>query len=213
MGKWLIAIILGIAVVVGVYFLREHIVSTPIGGTELPAPQRDENVPDVLATPPAEDGSAPDDNHEAPVPDIASPAEPTIPPGSAASLISVDFPWARESVAGTDVTAVYMLLTNGGQADAYLIGAECKQAGRVEIHQTVVDGSVVSMRAVSRLDLEPGVPTALEQGGLHLMVMGLKHPLKVGDTLDITLDFGTAGTIDITVPVGEPDDTDSNPLP
>ena len=216
MGKWLVAIIFGLAVVAAVYLLRENIVSAPAGGglapissgpepSEAPAPSTaaygDDSSHDMMASPAASAD--------------ASTSEPlvTIPPGSANTLISVDFPWARAAETNMTTTAIYMLLTNNGESDAYLLGARSSDAARVEIHQTVVDGAVVSMKPVKRLDLEPGVPTALELGGLHLMVIGLKHPLKDGDVLDLTLDFGSAGEVSVKVPVGEPEDTDSNPVP
>lgn len=215
MSKWLIAIVVGIGVVVGVYVLREHIVSTPIGSAPPAVPGAPGPAAGVPAAPSpgadkADAGADEEDTTPAatPVPD-----EPTIPPGSASALISIDFPWARATPEGSTTTAIYMLLTNNGSADAYLVGASSPDAAAIEIHQTAVEGSTVSMKPVKRLDLEPGVPTALEEGGLHLMLMGVKHPLKDGDAIDVKLDFGAAGMIDVKVPVGEPDDTDGNPVP
>ena len=214
MSKWLIAIVFGVIVVVGVYFLREHIVSTPIGGTPQTAPGTPETgTPAAPAMSPDQmddDGSTVE---EAAPSAPALPDGPTIPPGSASTLISIDFPWARATPDGAKTTAIYMLLTNNGTADAYLMGASSPDADRTEIHQTVVEGTVVAMKPVAHLDLEPGVPTALEEGGLHLMLIGLKHPLKDGDTVDVTLDFGEAGPVAIKVPVGAPEDSDENPAP
>lgn len=212
MGRWLIAMGLGLCVLAAVYFFRQNIVSAPPSGAPASSNGMSSNgmegahdgmtMPGAAGPAAHEDGPGGEDD-VAVGSDGTSPK--TIPDGTAGTLISVDFPWARPTIEGKDITAVYMLLTNNGQADAFLKGARSPDAARIELHETVVSGSVVSMKAVPQLDLEPGVPTALEQGGLHLMVMGLKHPLKDGDTLKVTLDFGAGGTVDVDVPVGEPD--------
>ena len=36
------------------------------------------------------------------------------------------------------------------------------------------------MREVPAIDLPPGQPVTLKPGGLHIMMMGLKHPLQPG---------------------------------
>ena len=46
----------------------------------------------------------------------------------------------------------------------------------------------------SRFEMKPG--------GVHVMLMGLKAPLKEGESIVITLTFEKAGKLDVTVPVG-----------
>jgi hypothetical protein len=50
-----------------------------------------------------------------------------------------------------------------------------------------MDGTVMRMRQVSAIELPAGKPVELKPGGLHLMLMGLKAPLKAGDTVAFTL--------------------------
>ncbi len=60
------------------------------------------------------------------------------------------------------------------------------------------------MRHVKALEVAPGAPIVLAPGGLHVMLMGLKAPLKEGKAFPLTLSFEKAGTLDIRVEVHEP---------
>jgi copper(I)-binding protein len=41
----------------------------------------------------------------------------------------------------------------------------------------------------------------LKPGGLHVMLMGLKHPLVEGETFPLTLEFEHAGTLEVEVTI------------
>jgi copper(I)-binding protein len=43
----------------------------------------------------------------------------------------------------------------------------------------------------------------MKPGGYHIMLMGLKAPLKTGEEIEITLTFEKAGALTLKVPVGE----------
>lgn len=59
------------------------------------------------------------------------------------------------------------------------------------------------MRPVAKIALAKGSMVELKPGGYHVMLLGLVKPLKVGDTLKMTLTFEKAGTITVDVPVRE----------
>ena len=60
------------------------------------------------------------------------------------------------------------------------------------------------MRGVAALPMTAGNPVTLAPGGYHIMLMGLKQPLKQGDTFPITLSFAKAGQLTATVTVQKP---------
>jgi hypothetical protein len=65
-----------------------------------------------------------------------------------------------------------------------------------------MDGSVMRMREVEKgLEIPAGGSVTLAPGGYHLMMMGLKGPLKQGSTVPVTLVFEKAGTIDVELAV------------
>jgi periplasmic copper chaperone A len=93
--------------------------------------------------------------------------------------------WVRGTVGAQKTTGAYLEITSaqGGS----LIGAESASAGAVEVHEMRMDGNVMRMRAIPRLDLPAGKTVALKPGGYHIMLIDLKRPLKKGDTVPLKL--------------------------
>ena len=60
------------------------------------------------------------------------------------------------------------------------------------------------MRQVEAIALPSGAAIALQPGALHLMLFGLKAPLKAGDRFPMKLKFEKAGEVVVTVNVEEP---------
>ena len=109
--------------------------------------------------------------------------------------------WARAAMAGGN-SAAYMLLHNHGtEADA-LIGASSDVADAVEIHlsQMNADGTM-EMIQQEKIDLPADGEVELKPGSYHVMFIGLKKDLAVGDEFTLTLTFEKAGEVTITVPV------------
>lgn len=105
--------------------------------------------------------------------------------GLAHAEVTVKEPWVRATVAQQKATGAFMTLTSSG--DAKLISASSPLAGVVEVHEMAMEGDVMRMRAVTDLNLPAGKPVELKPGGYHVMLMGLKQPLKAGDTVPVTL--------------------------
>lgn len=47
----------------------------------------------------------------------------------------------------------------------------------------------------------PGTTVKFAPGGYHIMLMGLKQPLKAGDRFPLTLKFAKAGSVTVDVQV------------
>ncbi len=93
--------------------------------------------------------------------------------------------WARATVAGQDVGAAYMTLNS--TSDATLVSATSPVSTSVEIHSMTMDNGIMKMRMLDSLPIPAGKPVKLEPTGLHLMLLGLKKPLKAGDKIEISL--------------------------
>ena len=93
--------------------------------------------------------------------------------------------WVRGTVSGQTTAGAYMKLTSDRRAS--LLGAESPAAGRAEIHEMSMEGNVMRMRPVPRLELPPGKTVELRPGGHHMMLVDLKRPLKKGDLVPIRL--------------------------
>jgi copper(I)-binding protein len=93
--------------------------------------------------------------------------------------------WARATVQGQTTAGAYMQIRSSERAS--LVGAESSAAGAVEIHETTMEGKVMRMRALSRLELPPGKTVELKPGGHHIMLLSLSRPLKKGEVVPIRL--------------------------
>jgi copper(I)-binding protein len=116
--------------------------------------------------------------------------------------ISIDYPHARPTVPQQPSGAAYLTLENRGDASDRLLSLSSPVARSAEIHTMSMDGDVMRMREVGALDLAPAAKVEMKPGhGYHIMLMGLKQPLKAGDKFPLTLNFEKAGKIEISVPV------------
>jgi copper(I)-binding protein len=110
--------------------------------------------------------------------------------------------WSRATPGGAKIGGGFLTIENKGSAPDKLIGASADVAGKVEVHEMVMNDGVMKMRPVEGgLTIDPGKTVKLAPGGLHLMMMDLKNPLKQGDKLPVTLQFEKAGKVAVTLDV------------
>lgn len=113
--------------------------------------------------------------------------------------ITIEQPFARATPA--KVGGVFLTLKNSGSAADKLLKAASPVAGNVELHTHIKDGDAMRMRAVENIPVPANGQTALEPGGYHIMLIGLKQALKEGGSFPLTLTFEKAGSVTVTVPV------------
>jgi copper(I)-binding protein len=104
---------------------------------------------------------------------------------AARAQVTVDKPWVRTTVARQTTTGAFMTITSakGGK----LVAASSPVAASVEVHEMKMDGNLMKMRPVDALPLPAGKPVELKAGAYHMMLMGLKAPVKFGDVVPIQL--------------------------
>lgn len=109
----------------------------------------------------------------------------------ASLLVKVENAWIRPTVKGQTASGGYMSLT--ASRDLTLVGFGTSAAGETELHDMVMDGSVMRMRAIESLSLPAGKTITLRpgHGGQHLMLMDLKQQLKEGEDVVLTLKLRT----------------------
>ncbi len=109
--------------------------------------------------------------------------------------------WARSGLMGGN-SAAYMLLHNHGDADDAVIGATSDIADAVELHLSQMkDDGTMEMIQQDKLDLPADGELELKPGSYHIMLIGLKQDLNVGDEITITLHFQNSEDVTLTVPV------------
>jgi copper(I)-binding protein len=139
---------------------------------------------------------------------VSSPASAQHGPGVHAAAVQtkgplrIEAPWARATPPGGKVAGAFVTLVNTGDAPDRLVSATSPVAGRVELHTHIKDGDVMRMREVEGgIPLPPGQTVALQPGGFHIMLLGMKQGLAAGSSFPLTLSFEKAGSVQVDVPV------------
>ena len=104
-------------------------------------------------------------------------------------------PWTRATPGGATIGAGYLTITNKGPETDRLIGGSLTLAARVEMHSMAMENGIAKMRPLSSVEIKPGATVEFTPGGMHMMFVGLKQPLKQGQTLKGTIVFEKAGTV------------------
>jgi copper(I)-binding protein len=119
--------------------------------------------------------------------------------------LEITEPFAR---AVMDGGAPYLTIKNTGDDDDALVDASSNVTAKVGLHETVTDGTTMTMRAVEEIAIPAGGEAILEPGSYHVMLTELEEELGEGDTFEVTLTFEVAGSVDVEVevkPFAEPD--------
>jgi copper(I)-binding protein len=114
--------------------------------------------------------------------------------------IRAEQPWARATAPQQKVGGAYVTLTS--PIDDRLVGVSSPVAGRVEVHEMTMEGSVMRMREVAGgLPLPAGKTVALAPGGYHIMLMDLRKPLIAGQVIALQLRFEHAAPLELEAPI------------
>lgn len=120
-----------------------------------------------------------------------------------AADIAIEGAFARASATpGAKSGVAYFTVVNRGEAADRLVAVETDAAGMAMLHENRVVDGVASMVHLDAIEVPANAQVKLEPSGLHVMLMGLKGPLKQGEKLHLTLTFEKAGKIALDVPVG-----------
>ena len=111
--------------------------------------------------------------------------------------------WVRGTVAQQKASGAFMQITSapGGK----LLSVSSPVAGMAEVHEMVMEGTTMRMRAVESLQLPAGQTIELKPGGYHVMLMDLKQQLNPGDMVPLSLVIegkdGKRETLQLQAPV------------
>lgn len=122
-------------------------------------------------------------------------------PAGWAATMEVTGAWARATPGTSSSAAVYFTMTNRGREADKLISAETQAAESAELHETTMAGGIMHMGPSKAVDVPAGAKVSFAPNGRHLMLMGLKKPLKKGDEIAVTLSFEKAGVVSAKVQV------------
>lgn len=105
--------------------------------------------------------------------------------------------WIRATAPGQDQAGADLTITS--KESATLIGASSPACRTVQLHTMTGENGMMRMREVKAIELPAGKRVNLRKSGYHLMMVGLKAPLKEGETVPFTLSIrlGKQGVVKI----------------
>lgn len=119
----------------------------------------------------------------------------------AADQIVVQDPYVRLAPPNAPATGAFMVIRNTGANDVKVLKAANPASKVTELHTHTNENGVMKMRPVPAIDVPAKGQAVLQPGGLHVMLIDMKAPLKEGDIVPITLGFddGSSKQVDAKV--------------
>jgi periplasmic copper chaperone A len=118
--------------------------------------------------------------------------------------VTVSGAWVRATAPGQDSAAASMNITSSRDAKLVAVAVGKDVADRAELHTMKHENGMMVMRRVDSLALPAAHAVSLGAGD-HIMLIGLKHPLKPGASVPLKLTIEFAGkhkqTIDVEAEV------------
>jgi periplasmic copper chaperone A len=118
---------------------------------------------------------------------------------TAVDSVAISDAWAHATPSGSHMGAIYLKLISAKGDRLLRASVPHSITSETQIHETVVHhdsttgGDTMEMHQVESVDLPAGQTVELKPGSFHLMLIGLKHALKAGDKVSVTLHFEKAG--------------------
>lgn len=115
----------------------------------------------------------------------------------AAGALTIGHPWSRPAAQGGN-GAGFLSVTSRSKAADRLVSVASPVSTRVEIHESMImDGRAMMHPRPGGLPVPAGGKAEMKPGGWHLMFIGLKRPLAIGDRFPATLTFEKAGKVQV----------------
>lgn len=115
--------------------------------------------------------------------------------------------------------AVFMDLANKSEGTITILGAKSSASEAVEFHTTEHEDGMMKMLQLPSLSLSPKQSESLKPKAKHIMLIGLKKPLRVGESLTLTLQVKNSAkkqnaeqSLTLTIPISQAQDCSESSL-
>jgi len=119
----------------------------------------------------------------------------------AKDTIFVSNAWVADAPPTSKMFAGYFTIKNTGVESVDLESVTSPKFKTIEIHQTQIINNIARMVEQDGLPIFEQETTKFAPGGLHLMMMGPKSKIKLGDKIKLTLKFDNKLTKTVTATV------------
>jgi copper(I)-binding protein len=115
--------------------------------------------------------------------------------------LSIEGAFARATIGSGKTGATYLTIRNPTDHPDRLIGARITIAEKASLHTHLHQDGVMKMRPLKAVEIPAKGMVVFKPGAAHLMLMGLKVPLRMGESFPLVLVFEKAGEIIVSIPV------------
>ena len=115
--------------------------------------------------------------------------------------VEIDGAYARASIPNVPNSAAFFVIKNNSDKDIAITSANSDIAEKNELHTHIKENQMMKMIKIEKLVVPAKSSLELKSGGDHVMLMGLKKELKVGDEISLELSFSDGDKKSIKVPV------------
>ena len=115
--------------------------------------------------------------------------------------IEIERAYARASIPNVPNSAAFFVIKNNSDKDIAITSANSDIAEKNELHTHIKENKMMKMMKIEKLVVPAKSSLELKSGGDHVMLMGLKKELKVGDEINLELSFSDGDKKNIKVPV------------
>ena len=121
---------------------------------------------------------------------------------AAEALVQIEDSWSNATVLNKSANgAVFMTLTDTSGKGDMLVAASSPVATTTELHVHKMVSGVIQMRPVSAMPIPASGSLTLQPGAEHVMLIGLKRPLREGETIPLQLVFAHSNIVETTVQI------------
>ena len=133
--------------------------------------------------------------------DSNKPAAESKAKSTAAESVKIVDPYIRAMPPGQKVTAMFMNMENSSSALQDLVSVDTTASEHDELHEHKMIDGMMQMGQVEKISVNANSSAALKPGGYHIMLIGLKKDLQLGEMVDIKLTFkdGSSKTVNTEV--------------
>ncbi len=118
------------------------------------------------------------------------------------TTLAIENAWTTPSLTKGGTIAVYFTAKNESDAAVTINAANSTIAESGMMHETRTNkAGVSSMEHLMQVESPAHRSVKFEQGGLHVMLVGVKQPLKAGESFPLILELNRAEPIDVNVQV------------
>ena len=115
--------------------------------------------------------------------------------------VEIEGAYARASIPNVPNSAAFFVIKNNSDKDIAITSANSDIAEKNELHTHIKENQMLKMMKIEKLVVPAKSSLELKSGSDHIMLMGLKKELKVGDEINLELSFSDGDKKSIKVPV------------